>query len=53
MTKYLPQLVSIKFETILLEIKKILFINEMNDSINHWNPQKVGSNCEVYSKALN
>jgi hypothetical protein len=34
MTKYLSQLEFIKIETILLEIKKILFINEMNDTIN-------------------
>jgi hypothetical protein len=40
MTKYLSQLEFIKIETILLEIKKILFINEMNDTINDWNPQK-------------
>jgi hypothetical protein len=39
MTKYLLRLGSIKIETILLEIKKIVFINEMNDSINHCNPQ--------------
>jgi hypothetical protein len=34
-TKSLPQLESIKIETILLEMKKIVFINELNDSINH------------------
>jgi hypothetical protein len=40
MTKYLPKFESIRIETILLEVKKILFINEMNESINHLNPQK-------------
>jgi hypothetical protein len=40
MTKYLPKFESTRIETILLEIKKILFINEMNESINHLNPRK-------------